>query len=294
MHVDYLNLSVPTDHSYDVGKGVSDLMGEIGASLALEGLWTLRRGGTCKIRPLSQVHSYSFSGGILEALRGHDQYENLLSVFSYAPHRVTLMDVAYDLAVDAPPILRKLYRRAKSPDGVHLTRKRISLDKLSHVARPNAFGSGDTGTLYLGGRSAEVRAKVYDKRQERHDNCGGLDVGALTRYELTVTGKTGVSLRDAHKPASIFWHFMSDVIRPPVSLPAWEPSSEGYTLPPKPISLPAARLMRKVLESPDVADLLRLAHESGPNGLNMLLSRLKDRYHEVEESSAGKGVSKAN
>lgn len=74
--------------------------------------------------------------------------------------------MALDVASHAPPLLQALYGRAARGE-VSLTRK--TLDPGRHVFRyigPGPDGE-DTGTVYLGARSAEVKARVYDKRWER-------------------------------------------------------------------------------------------------------------------------------
>ena len=64
----------------------------------------------------------SASGAALAALRSVGAYAGYLRVLSSDVHRLTRLDVALDVLVDAPSVLDALYSRAKS-GGVSLTRK---------------------------------------------------------------------------------------------------------------------------------------------------------------------------
>ena len=161
-------------------------------------------------RSLSPVAVISASGAALAALRSVGAYAGYLRVLSSDVHRLTRLDVALDVLVDAPSVLDALYSRAKS-GGVSLTRK--ALDPHRHVSRwqsPDSAGL-DTGTVYLGGKTSEVRARVYDKRLERIAR-GLPDPGSWLRAELTVTSAMGISLKDAWEPAPVFWRFMAQAL----------------------------------------------------------------------------------
>lgn len=118
------------------------------------------------------------------------------------------------------------------------------------------------GTVYLGGRSAEVKARVYDKRQERIAR-GYPDPGPWLRAELTVTGAVGVSLKDVWSPAPVFWHFMASTLKGiaacPVDVPEWVPGGVGFSLPPRPVLDPVQRLARRLERSTELQDLCSLA-----------------------------------
>jgi hypothetical protein len=163
---------------------------------------------------------------------------------------------------------------------LRISRKAVSPQAIQrHIVR-NAAGV-DTGSAYFGKRFAEVRAVVYDKRQEIVDK-GGADLGHdLTRYELRLRSQVGASLADAHDPAPLFWHYMApDVLPAPADVRAWVPGGEGYVLPPRQEFSAVERLQARVYASDDVADLLRLAREV-PGGFDFLVSMLRARFAAV-------------
>lgn len=242
---------------------VSDISGV--SAMSTGNGWVFPSGGLIQARSRSgsPVAVISASGTALAVLRSVRAYTDYLRVLSSDVHRLTRLDVALDVLVDAPPLLEVLYSRAKA-GGVSLTRK--ALDPVRHVSRwqsPDSAGL-DTGTVYLGGKTAEVRARVYDKRLERL--VSGLpDPGPWLRAELTVTSAMGISLKDAWEPAPVFWHFMAGVLEGvvtrPSAVPAWVPGGDsvGFALPPRPVLDPMQRLERRLEHSSDLQDLCELA-----------------------------------
>jgi hypothetical protein len=175
--------------------------------------------------------------------------------------------------LDGAAAVAQVYREARS--GSHqLTRKAIAPGNVSQIMRPDDRGV-DTGTVYLGTRRAEVRAKVYDKRWERL--CAGSpDAGAWTRYELTVTGKMGVTLRDVAEPAGVFWHHMGrSLLECPHRPPSWAPYAEGYELPKRTPLTPYQVLQRRMESSAELRELVHLAGLSGEVGVTSLVHKVR-------------------
>ena len=214
------------------------------------------------------------TGGILSSLRTVRLLNNYLMVFGSRPHRVTRLDVTLDLPFDTPPILTQLYESAKKGD-LHLTRKTVDRRNVTLFIEPSLYGGDDTGTIYLGAKTAEVRLKVYDKRQEVLKHTGN-DLGHVqTRYECTVTNKMGPSLRDVAEPAPIFYHYMSpDILTKPIAVGAWSSYEGGYDLP-KRSALPYQTLKRRIESSPELARLVKIANECGPSGLDILIFQIR-------------------
>jgi hypothetical protein len=257
---------------------VSDISGV--SAMSTGNGWAFPSGGLIQLRSrsLSPVAVISASGAALAALRSVGAYAGYLRVLSSDVHRLTRLDVALDLLVDAPSVLEALYSRAKS-GGVSLTRK--ALDPHRHVSRwqsPDSAGL-DTGTVYLGGKTSEVRSRVYDKRLERIAR-GLPDPGSWLRAELTVTSAMGISLKDAWEPAPVFWHFMAraleGIVTRPSDVPAWVPAGDsvGFVLPPRPVLDPMQRLERRLERSSELRDLCELAR-SIRSGAVLVYRRLR-------------------
>lgn len=273
---DYLNVTVPTDRADDVLSEILPLFSLLGLAGERFGKVLLHRteeGGTFRFEDKDRFWMFGASGVALATLRAAELYPSYLGAFAGVPHRVTRLDLAYDIGYPAPPLLSDLYTKAHSETGVKLTRKRVLPKNVSFITSRDPEGR-DTGTLYLGARTAEVRAKVYDKRQERFQKTGQLLSHDWTRYELTVTGKAGASLRDAHSPSALFWKFMTEVVGRdrPSDVPEWVPCEGGYELPDKVSLLPAEVLKRSLERSAEVAQWLVLADQLGPHGRAWLKS----------------------
>lgn len=272
LHCDYLNLTIPENRSRDVRSDLIDHLSLLGAVPDTADLYRLN-GGTLKITDRKGFSCVGLSGGLLRALRENSMLSPVLHTIGCGPHRLTRVDVAYDVFRAAPPVLQAMHDRAKR-GGIALTRKRISPKRVKFIESYDHIRPGRrTGSLYLGTRSSEVRALIYDKRCERIDK-GFTDPGPWVRYELTVTGKLSPSLRDVVSPKSMYWHFMSDVLPPPSNVEPWEGLGESYRLEPPPELLPHEIMARKVESSPDVEQLLELAQRMGPNGYTALLRML--------------------
>ena len=277
MHVDYLNVTVPETDAPSPERAIRSILAEVGAESVKAGLWKLQGSwGSFKLEPVGKVRRFSASGGVLDAVRAAGLYGTFLAAFQDVPHRVTLMDVAHDVAgADAPSAVMALKERIVSGPGVGLTRKRLRPGQF-HFELGVDHQRRETGTVYLGQRTAEVRARIYDKGHEMRSKGRG-DPGDLLRYELTVTGKVGVSLKDASVPEPLFWHYMRHVLTPPEGVADWVPGGLGYALPPKIALLPAEALRRKVENSTELESWGLLADSLGPQGRVWLLGLLRKR-----------------
>jgi len=242
-----------------------------------EALYLSPDGGNMKTGFRGGVFWVQVTGGVLASLRGLRLLDSYLMAFGIRPHRVTRLDAALDLPLESPPVLSRLYDQAKA-GSVSLSRKRLGLGQLHKILEPALYGGPDTGTVYLGRSTAEVRLKVYDKRQERLKRTG-VDIGSpLTRFEVTVTGKMGASLRDASSPQSLFYHFISpSVLSAPPGVPPWVPYVGGYEVA-RADTVPYQALKRRVESSRELGRLVALANDCGPHGLDLLVSLLR-RYH---------------
>ena len=202
----------------------------------------------------------SASGGSCEALRGISAFNEYLHMIGYYPHSVTRLDACFDIRVPAPPIIQSLVSRYPPESKIYLTRKGVPPD---YNLQPCLAG-GLTGTFYAGRLDrckAKVGAKVYDKEWERLNRAGEV-TGPWTRYEVTARKSTGVTLRDASDPTSLFWHFASPaLLNNPLGKCDWVPFT-GDTWSPGRITVdPYARLRKRVENSPDLENLIRLADE---------------------------------
>lgn len=274
---DYLNITVPTAHADGVLSEILPLFSLLSLTGERFGKVLLHRteeGGTFRFEDKDRFWMFGASGVALAKLRAAELYPSYLGAFSGVPHRVTRLDLAYDTGAPAPPILSALYNKAHSDSGVKLTRKRVLSRNIRFLKGRDPEGR-DSGTLYLGARTAEVRAKVYDKRLERFQKAGELLPHHWTRYELTVTSKAGASLRDAHSPSALFWKYMTEVMgrERPSDVPEWFPCDGGYELPDKVSLLPAELLMRCLERSAEIEQWVTLADQLGPHGRAWLIKQ---------------------
>ena len=274
---DWLSLTVPWDQSDGLSDAVLELACSAGASerIGVTGVYDCGLDGTIKIARRHSVLTAGFSGAALAALREKGVYGDLLLAFAPRPHRVTRLDAAYDVASAAPSILEAIFQRGKF-QGIRLGQRpaRVSLQGWKIGA-----DGAETGTVYIGSRTSEIRARVYDKRQERLDHKQH-DPGPLTRYEISVTGETGVSLKDAGDPTALFWRFAAPALLPYPSgiyVPRWVPGGVGFNLPqcgtpPDPVD----RLRRVMEESESLKLVVRLAKACGSYGGAVAVAKFKD------------------
>ena len=282
MKCDWLNLSVPDDSMATIRHHLLELVLACGAISVRKGaqqieLFKLGR-ASLRLEEKRGFHTIGVSGQMLSLMSEKGLWDSYLGMVSEVPHRVTRLDIAHDVAAYSPPILKRIFNKGSSSKGIHLTRKRARNVRMI-LSKP--LGCSDpTGTVYLNKNTAEVYAKIYDKRQEQLDNRG-CDIGLdITRYELSVTNKAGVSLSDAYSPDACFWHFMSDVLAPPtVAASPWEPGGYSFKIPALPVRLPSERLVDLVESSCDLEVLLGLASEIGPSGLEFMMRQIRARAY---------------
>jgi hypothetical protein len=280
---DFLSVTFDRADWEQVRQAMSPALDSIGAQVDMDSadctLWRCGD-GTVKAKRYRQVMSVGSTGAILAALRLSGAFASYLAALGSVPHRVTRLDASKDVPAPTAPIISALVDKASGDEGIRLTRKRITASDVTRLVTRQPDGS-DSGTVYLGGRQAEVRACIYDKRLERltHGLC---DVGPLTRYELRLKSQVGVSLRDAYEPELLFWNFMApDVLEPPSPVGEWIPHPGGFAVDWPDAPSPLARLQRRVESSDEVAALLRLADEVGPYGFRMLVAALERRREGV-------------
>jgi len=276
MHCDWLTVTVPEGDAHGVSGLLLNLITSVGGLAVGEGLFRVCK-STYKHGTKAGFSYFSASGGVLDTLRSHGMYTTYLTAIADVPHRVTRLDVAHDVYGQSTIAeINRLYRKSRSP-GIALTRKRLKSNQVTRILRPDRFGE-DTGTINFGRRGkAEVTARVYDKAAERWERAGE-EFPPCTRYELTVTHKAGATLKDAHSPDAIFWHFMSEILTAPPDAPQWVKGDEiGFHLA-KVASLPSEALKRLVERSPQLLQMFELADEIGPYGYDRLLRLINDRH----------------
>lgn len=244
------------------------------------GVYLCPSGGWVKTGTRSGVSWIQASGGVLGALRDVSAYSDYLWLFAPFPHRVSRLDATLNVSTPSSPVLLDLYTKGRA-GGLSLSRKAIKPGSVEGRFSPAFYDlAADTGTVYLGKRSAEVRLTVYDKRQEVYANTR-VDIGQmLLRYELRVTDKMGASLKDADNPTSMFWHFVApDILAAPPGVAPWEPFHDGGFAVDRRIIPPYDRLKRRVEASLELPRLLALADQCGPQGRKLFYGLVR-RYHD--------------
>lgn len=277
---DYVQVTFPVDCWPDARQAVEPVLDSIGMQVEVNderGGNVLWRGGdgTVKAKRIGAVVALGASGAVIAGLRMAGLLHRYLAEVGAQPHRVTRLDVSLDVVERTPPVIERIASAVISPDGLALSRKRVSPKNCTRYVSRTAQGE-DTGTIYVGSAQADVRLCLYDKQQERIDK-GLPDVGhPLTRYELRLRGGTGVTLRDAAEPEAVFWHYASPAVLPrPAGCADWAPHGTGFVLDARDLPLPAERLRRRIEKSADAAALVRLADSVGPYGFALLCSELR-------------------
>lgn len=277
---DWLDVTTPPDSLIpdtviSFATGVAADLKKVGSN---DSSFVFRIGdGVLKVDKNSRHCRVSASGGVLAYMRSAKIFNDYLSLLSDGPHRVTRVDAAVDVPEDGADSIARLKRRYRK-EGVKLTRKALPVSLMTAYRDSD---NRETGTFYAGHRTrAQVTARVYDKAHEVSCKTGFLVTSPLTRYELTVRGDHGPSLRDAAEPCRIFWHFMSPaLIRKPkgLEIPPWESGWGGSWESEIVDILPAVRL-KNLIGNNDIFDrMLLLAEEIGPEGKTYLHRQLKKR-----------------
>ena len=228
--VDWLDFTIPT-HSTDLSS-FRDLLASLGMPTEKLGTGYMARTpddtGVARLTPdVRGVDRVSLSGAVLEYVRSLESgWFDLLSWMAARPLRITRLDAAYDLRVDAPSEIARYRRRfRRQGNKVKVTQRETSI---RWMLSPNDQGV-ETGTLYAGKRGKnQVIARVYDKAHELLEKRGIL-IEPTLRYEIEVRGTSGKSrnpcLNDLFDPRSIFWEFASPAfLKRPESVPGWSPT----------------------------------------------------------------------
>ena len=239
---DYLNVSVPVEHSESLREAVlpalhsSGQFQETGDVLAFytvavrKGKVVLDPSGTVKFGRRGKVATLSTSGAALGLLRASGGLPEYLSAIGSISHRVTMLHATADFHVpDVPASIRAVKDAAYRGD-LSLTRKKIQPGQCRHFFGVD-FEGKETGTVYLGQRAnADVWAKVYDKGHQLA--CAGYaHGGSIARVEVAVMSDVGATLRDASDPFDLFFHLAGrSLVEAPPEFSGWLAHGEGYVL----------------------------------------------------------------
>ena len=236
--------------------------------------------GVAKITHCAKFAKISLSGGVCSYLRDIGLWEEALSILGSSPHKVTRLDAALDVSLDAADVIDAL--RARYPDGkVNLGRKALPVS----VMLSTRDDGRESGTYYVGHRTAaRMTCRVYDKSLEALAKRGE-KLPTTTRFEVTARKDSGATLRDAALPSSIFWHIAAPaLLSRPEGIPMWAPNTDmGYQVPVRTFE-PAETLRRRVESSAELEALLGVADSMGQSGRDYLLHLLSRRVRPPEAS----------
>lgn len=274
---DGFTVTVPKDNREEAFESIRGVIDDLGCSLVNEGCYRSPEGATFLYGNRGSVAWFQAKGRFVAALRARKLLNEFLASFSLTPHRVSSCDLTVDEYVDSPADrVGDVYDLAHAGN-ISFSRKALKHSQISKVMGPTLYDDTgkDTGTVYLGLRSAEVRGRVYDKTQERAKE--GECIGLTVRHEMTVTGKMGVTLRDIAEPESCFYHFWPEVLLSrPKGVPDWSPTEGGYHVE-RVDRLPTQRLKLRVSQSSDLGELIALAQSCGPEGIRLLHRLIDER-----------------
>lgn len=286
---DYLDVTYsPTDCPYpDLNLRLLDANFDVSRDASGSILYVPPTGfhGMLKVLHCARFAKISISGGVCAALRQLGIFEEVLWVLSTSPHKVTRLDAALDLPLDAADVLDGLCIRY--PTGqVNLGRKALSVTRMVST---RADGR-ESGTYYVGHRTAaRFTARVYDKALETLQKRG-IQIQPTTRVEVTARKDSGVTLRDAAVPESIFWHIASPaLLKRPEGVAMWSPNQDSVWSSVKRPFEPSELLQRRVNGSAELEALIGVADSMGAYGRDYLLSLIAKRLARVssdEESAA--------
>jgi hypothetical protein len=236
--------------------------------------------GAVKFITGAKFAKVSISGSACGALRDLGLWGDILFTLGTSPHRVTRLDGALDLLIDAAPVIAGL--RARYPDGqVKLGRKALPVKVMLEV-RPDGL---ESGTYYVGHRTAARKTvRVYDKALEMLSKRG-VQLPPTTRIEVTARKDSGATLRDAFLPAALFWDIAAPaILKAPEDAPMWVPDTEmGFTAPVKEFN-PAETMRRRVEVSAELEALLCVADGMGDAGRDYLLHLFTRRIKGLSEA----------
>jgi len=276
---DWLDVTAPPGEEYRLRSELGAILCACGGDKLTDDLYSIG-GGKAKLGCMRGVFRVSLSGAVIRVLEIQEQWGSFLSIVGEGPHRVTRLDAAADLDRDGAASIADL--QAAYPRGeVRLSQRPIKVTELL-TTRPDGE---KTGTWYAGHRSgAEITCRVYDKAQQLFDTQGQL-CPPRTRAELTV--RKGCTLRDAFEPERVFWHYMAPAIfERPSDAPEWSSGwAEGWTMERVEL-LPAARLKRRIEDSPELAALIELADSVGTDGRAYAMRLISERFERTPVSGS--------
>lgn len=225
--------------------------------------------GILRLETKDRFHRASASGKCIDWLKAQGLFRDYVNILGSVGHKVTRLDVAVDVCVDAPLVLREL-ESVYPNDTMFFGRKGLRITRL-YSAREGDLAQ--TGTWYAGHKSsARVTCRVYDKQNEILVKQG-LKVLPLTRFEITFRKDYGCSLFDVLMPKSLFYSHSTPILSPPDGFNEdWE--SRG-TVPwvsePVDTTVTVSDFDRRISLSPDFQRLVELASRFGPNGKAVLM-----------------------
>lgn len=228
--------------------------------------------GTISFESRSNFHSVIFKGLALKSLRELGLFDNLLFPLGDYPYSITRADFAIDVAREYRLCKRSIKR--KFPEQVCFNGRLIQ--KIEY--RDTIFLGQPSGTVYIGSARQPVGLTVYDKRAQL-SAVYGLDVkSVVTRYEVKLTKRVGVTLRDVCSPDAIFYgHTEVYGLKRPTGVPEWSQYGDELrpSLPKLEPKLPAQKLSDLIEYTPYMDHLVKVADDIGPNGRKYLLSLLR-------------------
>lgn len=230
--------------------------------------------GIVAIEHRSGFARISASGGVCTALRAQGAWDEYLSLLGSSPHKVTRVDAALDLSVDAADVIPQLC--ARYPEGrVNLSRKALGIVRVVSMRDDGR----ESGTFYVGrdAKAARFTARVYDKSLEALQRRGQV-LPTTTRFEVTACKDSGATLRDVAMPEALFWHIAAPaLLQRPEGVPMWEKNQDlGWSAPPRSFN-PADVLQRRVEGSGELEALLQVADSMGASGRAYLIHLLTRR-----------------
>lgn len=239
--------------------------------------------GMVKIEHRSRFARISISGASCAVLRGMGLWEPVLAILGSVPHKVTRVDVALDLAMDAADVIPALC--ARYPEGkVNLSRKALPVTRM---VQTRADGR-ESGTYYVGHRTkARFTGKVYDKSLQALEVLGHT-IETTTRFEMTACKDSGATLKDAALPSALFWHIASPAfLSRPEGVQMWVPNDDlGWTAAKREFN-PAETLKRRVESSAELDAFLDVADAMGASGRAYLLHLISRRLSAETGSESG-------
>jgi hypothetical protein len=261
--VDWLDFTLPQEETHLPSfRRLLERAGLVGVQTGDQWLYSSPdRSGVCKLGPTRGVDRVSMSGGVIRFLKSDaTHWHDLLDWLSERPHRVTRLDVALDLYVDAAQVLGKFRRKVGRNGGTLALGQRPS--PVTWVLGRNDEGV-ETGTMYVGTRGkSQFIARVYDKQHELR--CKGHDCPhQMLRIEIEARGTTGKRspcLNDLHDPSPLFWQFAApSLLSKPSGVPEWAPEAfQGFSVP-RPAPDPLQRVWRFIEASGFFAGLVAVA-----------------------------------